>query len=258
VQALIWEELVPSLLTSAILPRWWSVSPDELHAVTLYQRAGEELLTASASDDKLRAKVMPVLSDRVLPRRAEKIELALRAGRTAEVLAEVTPADTFYLTVEFERKHPEETSSWGTASQELWDLQRRRPEEANPRRLSQDFGIPHPALSHTYALELLNVPPLPAFSGFASRLLAESWDSSNLYWARLADEAGYPPVALNQLVPQLTQEMVERIFATDLEDWPAILRAMRETGDNFRKRRDASLAGDSRAEDSGLRRRSNE
>jgi hypothetical protein len=260
VQALIWEELVPSLLTSAILPRWWSVSPDELHAVTLYQRAGEELLTASASDDKLRAKVMPVLSDRVLPRRAEKIELALRAGRTAEVLAEVTPADTFYLTVEFERKHPEETSSWGTASQELWDLQRRRPEEANPRRLSQDFGIPHPALSHTYALELLNVPPLPAFSGFASRLLAESWDSSNLYWARLADEAGYPPVALNQLVPQLTQEMVERIFATDLEDWPAILRAMRETGDNFRKRRDASAAGagDSRAEDSGLRRRPNE
>ena len=31
--------------------------------------------------------------------------------------------------------------------------------------------------------ELLSVPPLPAFSGFASRLLAETWDSSNLYWA---------------------------------------------------------------------------
>ena len=40
------------------------------------------------------------------------------------------------------------------------------------------------------ARELLNVPPLPAFSGFASRLLAETWDSSNLYWARLADETG--------------------------------------------------------------------
>jgi hypothetical protein len=28
--------------------------------------------------------------------------------------------------------------------------------------------------------------------------------------------------------------MVEKIFATDFEDWPAMLRAMRETGDEFR------------------------
>jgi hypothetical protein len=29
--------------------------------------------------------------------------------------------------------------------------------------------------------------------------------------------------------------MVEKIFATDFEDWPALLRAMRETGDEFRQ-----------------------
>jgi hypothetical protein len=29
--------------------------------------------------------------------------------------------------------------------------------------------------------------------------------------------------------------MVGKIFATDLEDWPAILRAMRETGEEFRQ-----------------------
>jgi len=79
-------------------------------------------------------------------------------------------------------------------------------------------------------------------SGFASRLLAESWDSSNLYWARLADEQGYPPVALNQLVPELTRQMVEKIFASDLEDWPAILRALREAGEDFRKRKGAALS----------------
>jgi hypothetical protein len=242
VQALIWEELVPSLLTSAVLPRWWTVSPEELHAVTLYQRAGEELLTASASDEKLRANVMAVLSDRVLPRRSEKIEQALRSGQPSEILADFTPADAFYLTAEFERRYPDETGSWGTAGQELGTLRRLHPEAVNWKRLSGDFGIPHPTLSHTYGLELLNVPPLPAFSGFASRLLAESWDSSNLYWARLADETGYPPVALNQLVPELTREMVERIFATDLEDWPAILRALRETGDDFRKRKIASAS----------------
>jgi hypothetical protein len=29
--------------------------------------------------------------------------------------------------------------------------------------------------------------------------------------------------------------MVAKIFATDFEDWPALLRAMRETGDEFRQ-----------------------
>src|SRR6201988_2378966 len=48
VQALIWKELTPALLTSAVLPRWWDVTQNELHAVALYQRAGEELLNASA------------------------------------------------------------------------------------------------------------------------------------------------------------------------------------------------------------------
>ncbi len=56
-----------------------------------------------------------------------------------------------------------------------------------------------------------------------------------MYWARLADEQGYSPVMLNRLVPELTRRMVEKIFATDIEDWPALLRATRETGDEFRK-----------------------
>jgi hypothetical protein len=39
---------------------------------------------------------------------------------------------------------------------------------------------------------------------------------------------------LQRLVPQLTHRMIEKIFATHLEDWPALLRALRETGDEFR------------------------
>jgi hypothetical protein len=35
--------------------------------------------------------------------------------------------------------------------------------------------------------------------------------------------------------------MIARIFATDFEDWPALLRAMRETGEDFRNGRIASL-----------------
>jgi hypothetical protein len=35
-------------------------------------------------------------------------------------------------------------------------------------------------------------------------------------------------------VPQWTQLTVERIFATHLEDWPALLRSLRMTGDDVR------------------------
>jgi hypothetical protein len=235
VQALIWKELTPGLLTSAILPRWWDVSPNELHAVTLYQKTGEELLSASAKDEDLRSKVMAILSERVNPKRSEQIEQGLRAGRSSETLTHVTPADTFYLTAEFQRRYPKETRSWGTATQELQALSREHPEQVNWKRLSHDFGVPHPSFAQTYGRELLNVGPLPSFEGYSSRFLGESWDSSNLYWARLADENGQSPVTLNRLVPRLTRHMVEKISATDFEDWPALLRAMRETGEDYEK-----------------------
>ena len=66
-------------------------------------------------------------------------------------------------------------------------------------------------------------------------MFGESWESGNLYWARLADEMGYSPVMMTYLVPELTRHMIIKIFATDLEDWPALLRAMQETGDEFRQ-----------------------
>jgi hypothetical protein len=240
VQALIWRELVPGLLINATLPRWWDVSPSELHAVTLYQRSGEELLTASARDPQLRIKVMTILSERMDPETSERVERALAEGRPADANPQITPADTFYLTAEFRRRFSGDGNSLGTASQELDGLCRRHPTEVSWERLSQDFGVPHPILTQSYARELLNLKPFPAFEGYSSRLLAESWDSSNLYWARLADEKGYSPVTLNVLVPELTHRMVEKIFASDFEDWPAMLRAMRETGEEFKQGKIAS------------------
>jgi hypothetical protein len=235
VQALIWHELVPGLVSSSVLPRWWGVTRNELHAVTLYQRTGEELLAAAAQDEALRGQVVAILSERMNPQRSEQVEKALRAGAVEEALSRVMPGETFYLAAEFRRKYPEQNNHWGKAGGELDDLVRQYPGEASWKRLSEDFGVPHPALAQSYSRELINVKPFPAFMGYSSRLLAESWDSNNLYWARLADEKGYSPAMLNRLVPELTYRMVEKIFATDFEDWPAMLRAMRETGDEFRQ-----------------------
>jgi hypothetical protein len=242
VQALIWRELVPGLLTNAVVPRWWNVTRNELHAVSLYQQCGEELLAASVQNDELRHKVLNILSDRMIPRRSKRVEQALLSGHLPEVLSQLMPADTFYLAAEYQRRFPQEHNSFGPAADELANLSQRYPNELNWERLSEDFGVPHRVFAQSYARELLNLPPSPIFMGNASRLFAETWDSNNLYWARLVDEKNYSPVMLNSLVPELTRRMVEKIFASDFEDWPALLRAARETGEEFRQGKIVALS----------------
>ncbi len=235
VQALIWKEVTSDLLVSATLPRWWSVTRNELHAVNLYQRSGEEIVTAAVANGPLRDKVVDILSERLPPQRLGQLEQAIEAGDVSVGLSRLTPADTFHLAAEYRRRFPQDAASWGAASGELDALIQQYPAEVNLQRLSRDFGTPHPVMAQNYAPELLNTQPFPAFGGNSSRLLGESWDSSNLYWARLADERGYSPVVLNRLVPELTRHMVSNIFATDIEDWFALMRAMKETGEQFRQ-----------------------
>jgi hypothetical protein len=236
VQALIWRETVPDIMVSAVVPRWWNVSAHELHAVTLYQHSGEEILTAAAGNAQLRDKVTYILSERMAPQRLQWVQEAMvPAASGSAVVPRVMPADTFYLAAEFHQKFPEEAASAGPASRQLADLCRKYPAETSPERVSRDFGTPHPTLARSYSSEFLNLKQLPAFGGYSSRLFGESWESGNLYWARLADEMGYSPVMLNSLVPELTRRMTGKIFATDLEDWPALFRAMRETGEEFKQ-----------------------
>jgi hypothetical protein len=241
VQSLIWEDLVPGLVTSAVLPRWWSVSRNELHAVALYQRTGEELLSAAAQDEKMRERVVDILNGCLLPQRLGQLEEALRAGRGDDALALIAPADSFNLAAEYRQRHASEKPNWGLAGKELDDLLARFPLETGVERISEDFGVPHPAFAQSYGRELISMKPIPTFLYYSSRLMAESWDSGNLYWGRLADEMGYSPVMLNVLVPELTRRMIEQTFASHLEDWSAMLRAMHETGEEFRQGKIASV-----------------
>jgi len=236
VQALIWREVVPNLLVDAVLPRWWNVSRQELHFAALYQRAGEELLSASVEDPDLRAKLMSILASRMEPMRLDRIETDLQTSESAATLISKTPpSDLLYLAVEFHKRYPDQASSCGKASHELDDLLKRYPGDGGWERLSADFGVPHPALMLTGSPALVNMKSLSSYNGNSGTLFAESWDSNNLYWARLADELGYSPPTLNLLVPRLTRIMVGNIFASNIDDWPALERAMEQTGDEFRQ-----------------------
>ena len=243
VQALIWHETAAELLTSAVSTRWWSSTAQELHAAALYQKAGEDLITGAASDADIRRRVVDILYERLTPSMMQTVESRLTALDTKAALAEITPADAFYLAVQYRKKFPGKMP--GKSGSELDTLD---PQRSSPTQIAADFGVPHPILAQSYANEMLDLRPLPSVMGYASELLAESWESTNLYWARLADEMGYSPVMMNQLVPVLTRRMVEKIFASDFDDWDALVRAMHETGDEFRR---GELAGVPKA--AGLR-----
>ena len=240
VQALIWHELVPGLVSSSTLPRWWGVSQNELHAVSSVPANRGGALDGFRKGRKAASQRAKHPFGAHGSAASGKLEEVLSSGAVSDAFR-MMPGETFYLAAEYRHRFPGESKSWGQAGEELENLSSRYPDEVSWKRLSDDFGVPHPALAQSYSRELLNVKPFPAFMGYSSRLLAESWDSNNLYWARLADELGYPPVMLNRLVPELTYRMVEKIFATDFEDWPAMLRAMRETGDEFRQGKITSL-----------------
>jgi len=236
VQALIWREIVPVLLVGATTPRWWNVSKTELHFAALYQQMGEELLAASARNPELHGEVTGIFSDRLSAVRMESTERALQEPQnTTSLISEMLPSDIFYLAVEYRKRYPSQSASWGPAGRELDDLCRRYPSDASSEKLSADFGSPHPAFSQTNSSSLLNVKAISTIVGNGGMIFAESWESNNLYWARLANEMGYSPAELNLLVPELTRNMVANIFASNIDDWHALLRAMQQTGNEFRQ-----------------------
>ena len=240
IQALVWE-LIPNLLAGATVPRWWNVSPEELHAVALYQESGEELMSAARANEEVRSGVLEILSDQVGARRLEEIERGT-SPKAEESHVSLMPSETFYLAEELLRRSPAEVAAAGPAGKQLAALAASNPGPLDPGRLSADFGVSHLTLARTNARELLHVQPFPFSTGSTNRTFAESLESNNLYWARLADESGYPPVVMNRLTPELTRHMVAKIFATNMEDWPAVMRAMQATRDDLQKGKIAGFA----------------
>ena len=130
----------------------------------------------------------------------------------------------------------------GIFASEIRRLASESPEEVNYKTISRAFGTPKPTLANSYQPELLNLRTFPTLMGYSSRIMAESWESNTLYWAALADEVHVTPSQLNVLIPEWTQRVVERIFASHLEDWPALLKSLRIVGAEVRAKTRTQLA----------------
>jgi len=119
-------------------------------------------------------------------------------------------------------------------ARELSHLRAVAGDQVSPEAISRVWGTSKPTLTGSYRPELLNLKTFPTLMGYSSRIMAESWESNQLYWAEIADEMGVPPSRLTLLIPEWTQLTVERIFASHLEDWPALLRSLRSVGEDAR------------------------
>ncbi len=232
-QALIWGDLAPQMIASATLPRWWRVSPDEVHWAALHIGYGHEMLAESALDAGARAQTVEALAALATPARAAEVSALLEAGRVKEAADRVTPAELFWIGQSLAARRADEDSAVGA---ELRSMTSGGRAEAYYAAVSRDFGTPKPTLANTYAPDLLGLRTFPTLMGYSSRILAESWESNNLYWAALADELYLQPAQLNIRIPEWTRQVVERIFASHLEDWPALLRSLRHVGEEERAR----------------------
>ena len=232
-QALIWGDLVPQMIVSAVIPRWWNVMPTQLHWVALHMRYAESLLAESALDPALRTEVVGILGSQAAPARVRQVELLLEDGDVAMALNKVTPSELFVLASRMETRA---SSAPSPLLAEIHRLAVEYPKQINDAAISSAFGTPKPTLANSYRPELLNLRTFPTLMGYSSRILAESWESNTLYWAELADETNVQPSQLNVRIPQWTEKLVEHIFASHLEDWPALLRSLREVGKDIRNK----------------------
>jgi hypothetical protein len=232
-QALIWGDLVPQMLLSATVQRWWRVTPGQLHWVGLHMDYAETLLAEASMNADRRQMVVDALGQYAMPARIQKIEDLLKQGRVNTALENVMPSELFLLARDaLESVKPGELA----AADEIRRESSESPQQLNFEAISHSFGTPKPTLANSYSPELLSLRTFPTLMGYSSRILAETWESNLLYYAALADQLLLPPAQLNVLVPAWTRETVERIFATHLEDWPALLRSLRLVGEDVRER----------------------
>jgi len=230
-QALIWGDLVPQMILSAVIPRWWDVTPLQLHWVGINMAYAETLLAESALNADRRAQVMATLEHYAPPARIKKMERLLAAGDVKSAEENIVPSEMYLLATQMA---PIDRDSPIAAN--IRTLGAHAPEQVSERAISRVFGTPKPTLANSYQPELLNLRTFPTLMGYSSRILAESWESNILYYAALADEVHAQPAQLNLLIPVWTQQTVEQIFATHLEDWPALLRSLRLVGDDVRQK----------------------
>lgn len=231
-QALIWTDLVPQMIADVTVNRWRNVTPLQLRWVSLHIERARTLLAAAALDPSLAPQVLDSYARFATPARVEYLREHLQSGDFKEAVAEI-PASTL---VGISSDPALKNVSPDAPSAGIALLADRDLPELSTAAIARAFGTPKPTLTHSYQPNLLYLRVFPALMGYSSRILAETWESNNLYYAELAEEIGVPVDRLPAYVPEWNRATIENIFATHLEDWPALIRSLNTTAEALKHR----------------------
>jgi hypothetical protein len=201
-----------------------------MHWVGMNMRFAEDQMAEAAVSPEARADVFGAIENAASPWRASMVRRAITNGEVRVAIDYMTPSELYSVARTLAAKAGQNSP----AAREIAHIRAIAAEDVSPKEISRAWGTPKPTLANSYRSELLNIKTFPTLMGYSSRIMAESWESNLLYWAEVGDEIGVKPAQLNVLVPDWTQKVVERIFASHLEDWPALLKSLRSVGDDIR------------------------
>ncbi len=227
-QALIWGDLVPQMILSATIPRYWDVTQAQMQWVSASMRHTEAMLAEAAVNPGVRSRVLDAVGNAASLIRSEAVGRAVAEGNVRAAIDLLTPSETYVVGQNLS------ASGDDPGGRQLAHLRAEAAKQVGTESISRVWGTPKPTLTGSYRQELLDLRTFPSLMGYSSRIMAESWESNQLYFASVADEAGVPPARLALLIPEWTQTALERIFASHLEDWPAMLRSLRSVGEDVR------------------------
>ena len=145
-QALIWGDLVPQLILTAKIPRWWNVTPGQMHWVGLHMRYAEALVAEAALDPEFAGtRARRALGRMAPPGRLRKVEDLLVAGPGSDRRSRTSrPCELFVVARQMlEREHD---------SGELRgrDIRQSRTGRARPRELRRHLARLRHAEAHAH------------------------------------------------------------------------------------------------------------
>ncbi len=83
------------MFIGATVPRWWNVTPAQLHWVALHMHYAENAIAEASMNPAERALVLKAVENHAPPARTYKIATLLEAGQVPAALDEITPAEMF-------------------------------------------------------------------------------------------------------------------------------------------------------------------
>jgi hypothetical protein len=129
-QALIWGDLVPQMILSSKVPRWWNVTPAQTRWVALHMDYAQTQFAEGALNPAARSAVLSAIDHYAPPVRVDHISDLLEDGNVRAALENVTPSELFLVGTELAR----DGSPQDPAIEECRSLSKEVPGEVIPGR----------------------------------------------------------------------------------------------------------------------------